>query len=127
MSTRSLYDSNQLKNKEMIHKMKLGEEPFMKIKNGEKVIESRLFDEKRSAISIGDEIEFTPNDDQTETVLTKVVALYRYQTFEELLSDFPSSLFGGGSKEELLKELEEFYSGKEQEKYGVIGIKIRLI
>jgi ASC-1-like (ASCH) protein len=107
--------------------MKLGEEPFMKIKNGEKVIESRLFDEKRSAISIGDEIEFTPNDDQTETVLTKVVALYRYQTFEELLSDFPSSLFGGGSKEELLKELEEFYSGKEQEKYGVIGIKIRLI
>ena len=109
----------------MTHKMNLGNEPFVKIKNGDKIIESRLFDEKRSKVNIGDEIEFTSNEDQIEKILTEVVALYRYQSFEELFSDFPSEYFGGNSKEELLKEIEQFYSKEEQGKYGVMGIKIK--
>lgn len=109
----------------MIHKMKLGREPFIKIKNEEKIIESRLFDEKRSMINIGDEIEFTCNENQIEKILTKVIALYRYKSFEELFSDFPSAYFGENSKEELLKEIEQFYSKEEQDKYGVVGIKIK--
>ena len=34
----------------MIHKMKLNESPFERIKNGTKTVEFRLFDEKRKAI-----------------------------------------------------------------------------
>ena len=30
----------------MLHKMKLNESPFLRIKNGEKTVEFRLFDEK---------------------------------------------------------------------------------
>ncbi|MFA5080513.1 MAG: ASCH domain-containing protein [Candidatus Paceibacterota bacterium] len=109
----------------MIHNMKLGNEPFIKIKKGEKVIESRLFDEKRRVINIGDEIEFISNENQAEKISTKVIALYRYPTFEELFSDFPSMYFGRDSKEELLREIKQFYSDEDQKKYGVLGIRIK--
>lgn len=110
----------------MKHQLKLAQEFFKKIKNGSKVIESRLFDEKRQQINIGDFIEFKQNDNLTETILTKVKALYRYAAFESLFSDFPASYFGGNSKEELLNEIHQFYSAEEEEKFGVIGIKIEL-
>ena len=45
--------------KNMIHKMKLNESPFERIKNGTKTIEFRLYDEKRRQVKIGDKIEFS--------------------------------------------------------------------
>lgn len=109
------------------HQMKLATDPFEKITSGEKIIESRLYDEKRQQINIGDQIEFSCSDDPTKKVLTKVKALYLYKSFEELFSDFPSKYFGGESKDELVKEIEMFYSKDEQMKCGVIGIKIELV
>lgn len=111
----------------IIHKMKLSTAPFEKIVSGNKVIESRLYDEKRQQINLRDQIEFVCNDDQSRKVIAIVKALYRYPTFENLFSDFSSLLFGGISKEELIGEIETFYSKEEQEKYGVIGIKIELV
>ena len=104
--------------------MKLSKVPFEKIANGSKVIESRLFDDKRKLINVGDFIEFTQGDDLSKKVNTKVKALYRYATFSEFFSDFPSAYFGGESKESLLIEIEQFYSKEEQIKFGVLGIKI---
>jgi len=52
-----------------IHTLKLATEPFESIKSGQKIIESRLYDEKRREIEIGDEIEFT-NRDSGEMLLT---------------------------------------------------------
>ena len=40
----------------MIHKMKLNENPFERIKNGTKTVEFRLYDEKRQQVKIGDKI-----------------------------------------------------------------------
>lgn len=42
----------------MQHKMRLAQIPFEAIRTGNKTIEMRLYDEKRSAINVGDEIEF---------------------------------------------------------------------
>ena len=42
----------------MLHKMKLNESPFNRMKKGTKTIEFRLFDEKRQKIKVGDKIEF---------------------------------------------------------------------
>jgi ASC-1-like (ASCH) protein len=115
-------------NKSMaIHKMKLAAAPFEKIASGSKVIESRLHDEKRQQINLGDQIEFVCNDDRSRKVVTAVKALYRYPSFANLFSDFCPSLFGGASKDDLIKEIETFYSKEEQEKYGVVGIKIELV
>ena len=40
----------------MLHKMKLNESPFERIKNGTKTIEFRLYDEKRQQVKVGDKI-----------------------------------------------------------------------
>jgi ASC-1-like (ASCH) protein len=107
--------------------MRLAIDPFEKIRNGQKIIESRIYDEKRSHINIGDEIEFICKEDLSKKILTTVKALYRYKTFEELFLDFPIKYFGGESKNKLIEEIEKFYPKEEQEKCGVIGIKIELI
>lgn len=110
----------------IIHQMKLATIPFEKITSGNKIIESRLYDDKRRQINPGDMIEFTCNEEPTKKTLTKVVALYRYTSFEKMFSDFPSIFFGGESQEKLVREINTFYSKEEQEKYGVIGIKIEV-
>ena len=69
----------------MIHKMKLNENPFERIKNGTKTIEFRLYDEKRKKIKIGDKIEFSKLPDLQEKMLVDVLDIYRDKTFENLL------------------------------------------
>ncbi|MFO0704555.1 MAG: ASCH domain-containing protein [Candidatus Andersenbacteria bacterium] len=113
-------------NKIMLHQMKLRPGPFKKIVGGQKIIESRLFDEKRQKIRVGDKIEFTSNDNSDKKVTTKVVALFLFKSFDDLFSELDPQLFGGSSKDALLNEIEQFYSPAEQEKYGVVGIKIQV-
>ena len=106
--------------------MKLDQKPFNKISAGKKIIESRLFDKKRQSIKIGDIICFSQKDNPTKITKAKVHALYRYNSFEDLFSDFPARYFGGSSKKSLLKEINCFYSPVEQIKYGVVGIRIEI-
>ena len=111
----------------MQHKMKLSSEPFEKIARGEKVIESRLFDEKRQQIMLGDEIEFSENDNPERKTRTRVKGLLRYKSFKDLFGDNEPSLFGGESKEYLLTQIQQFYSDADEQKYGVVGICIELV
>ena len=53
----------------MLHKMKLKESPFERIKNGTKTVEFRLYDEKRRKIKIGDQIEFSKLPELEEKIL----------------------------------------------------------
>ena len=68
----------------MLHKMKLNESPFERIKNGTKTIEFRLYDEKRQQVKIGDKIEFSKLPDLQEKLIVDVIDLYREDTFENL-------------------------------------------
>lgn len=111
----------------MTHEMKLATEPFKKIASGEKIIESRLFDDKRKLLNIGDEIVFHDNAGQEQPVNTKIIALYRYPSFEPMFADFPASYFGGESKDFLLNQINQFYSAEQEKEFGVIGIKITKI
>ena len=108
-----------------VHQMKLTDRSLSKIQSCNKVIELRLFDAKRQKINIGDKVQFTDNNLKNK-IETQVAALYRYATFEEMFKDFSPQLFGGNSKEELIAELEQFYSIEDQKQYGVLGIKIIL-
>ena len=112
-----------------MHEMKLQPEYYNYILNGTKRIEIRLFDEKRSKIKIGDTIKFLKEPDLKESFKTKVVGLYRYNSFEDLFKDFDISILSDKSmsKEELIGALEQFYTKEKQEQYGVLGIKIELI
>lgn len=107
--------------------MKLTTEPFNKIASGQKVIESRLYDEKRQQINIGDTIEFSENDNPENTAKTIVKGLLRYSTFKELFADHDPSLFGEESKEFLLNQIKQFYSDEDEQNYGVVGVRLELI
>lgn len=109
------------------HQMKLATEPYNNIASGKKVIESRLFDEKRQLISIGDYIVFSENDKPENTVTTVVKGLLRYQTFRELFADHEPSLFGEESREYLLTQIKQFYSDADEKRYGVVGIRLERI
>lgn len=47
----------------MKHQMNLNPIPFSLVRNGDKIIELRLDDEKRNCIMIGDDIEFVNTED----------------------------------------------------------------
>ena len=113
----------------MLHKMKLNEDPFNRIKNGTKTIEFRLFDEKRQQIKIGDTIKFLKEPELNESFKARVVGLLRYNSFEDMFKDFDISVLSDKSmtKEELIGVLEQFYTKEKQEQYGVLGIRIELL
>ncbi len=105
--------------------MKLAAEPYKNIASGKKVIESRLFDEKRQQISIGDMITFSENDESEKAIKTIVKGLLHYRTFEELFADHDPSLFGEESRDFLLKQIKQFYSDEDEQKYGVVGVRVQ--
>ena len=108
----------------MKHEMKLNNEPFECIKNGTKTIELRLNDE-RKLLTVGDYIEFT-NRVTNEKLLVEVIDLFKYNSFEELYKHFNKIEMGYSINEEANpKDMENYYSKEEQEKYGVLGIKIK--
>lgn len=108
----------------MIHKMKLQESPFERIKNGTKTVEFRLYDEKRSKIKIGDQIEFSKLPDLQEIILVDVLDLYREDTFENL---FKKLFTDEDEIKKKTKSMYQYYSPDEEKQYGVVGIKISLI
>ena len=110
----------------MIYELKLQPRYYNYMLNGTKRIELRLYDEKRKNIKLGDTIKFLKEPDLNKSFDTKVVGLLRYNSFEELISDFDITILAdiSMSKDELLNELEKFYPKDKQEKYGVLGIRI---
>lgn len=111
----------------MKHEMKLNNGPFKNIKNGTKTIELRLNDEKRQLLKIKDLIEFT-NRETLEQLLVEIENLYHYPSFEELYKHFDKVAMGYKEDEEAdPKDMEEYYSKEEQEKYGVLGIEIEKV
>ena len=99
--------------------------PYNKINNGTKTIELRLNDEKRQLLKIKDLIEFT-NRETLEKMLVEIENLYHYSSFDELYKHF-DKVSMGYKEDEIAdpKDMEEYYSKEEQEKYGVLGIEVR--
>ena len=109
------------------HEMSLAAEPFLLIKKRIKTIESRLNDEIRQLIKVGDIIIFKNSNNQTEVIKTKVVELLYQPTFVELFNMHEPQKFGKKSLEALKKQIYQFYSKENEAKYGVVGIQIEMI
>jgi len=108
----------------MLHKMKLNESPFERIKNGTKTIEFRLYDDKRKQIKVGDKIEFSKLPELQEKLLVEVLELYQEKTFEDLFKKLYKE-----SEEEIqrkAKSMYEIYSPEKEKQYGVLGIRIKI-
>lgn len=105
----------------------LDDKYFNLIKVGIKTIELRLYDEKRRKINVGDIIEFENRKDG-EIIKVEVVNLHIYSNFEELYKYFDKTKLGYNENEVANpKDMEVFYSIEEQNKYGVVGIELKLM
>ena len=110
----------------MIHNMNLNNEPFELIKSGSKTIELRLNDEKRRLVNVGDEILFN-NRSNNETLLTSIVGLHKYNSFKSLYKDFDKVSLGYREDEiSDTSDMNKYYSEEDEEKYGVVGIELKL-
>ena len=111
----------------MKHNMKLQPKPFESIANGTKIIEIRLYDEKRRQLNVGDEIEFL-NEASGQTILTEVIQLHLFPNFYELYKHFDKKQLGYEESEIAdPSDMEKYYSKEHILKYGVVGIEVRLI
>jgi len=113
----------------MIHQMRIDQVNFDLIKSGKKIVETRLLDKKRQQISIWDTIEFSRRPDFKEKLTLRVIDLLVYPTIKSLVDAYPITLFGFSSdykKEDYIEYVYSFYSKDDEEKYGVVGIKMEL-
>ncbi len=111
----------------MLHEMKLQDDPFKKISGGTKTIEMRLYDEKRRKVKKGDLIEFT-NINSNEKLRVRVINLYRYKDFDELYKNHDKVSIGYNEDEKASPcDMSMYYSDEDIKKYGVVGIKIKLL
>ena len=112
------------------HTMKLHPSPMKMIREGKKTIELRLYDKKRRKIAVGDTIKFVNAQDITDILFVTVADLFVFDSFEELYKSLPLSECGY-TQDSLdttsPSDMDLYYSKQEQNKYGVIGIKISVI
>ncbi len=110
--------------------MKLLKDPFKRILSGKKTIEIRLFDEKRQKLRVGDTIEFSQFSNLENKTKVEIVDLLRYETFKDLLNDFGGEYYGYPEDcpfNDLLDNIYKIYLKEQEQKYGVLGIKIRIL
>ena len=112
-----------------VHNMKLNPQPFEMIKNGQKTVELRLFDEKRQKIKAGDMIVFT-NTATGETLTATVSRLHCFGSFDALYQALPL-LQCGYTAEDVAgahpSDMEQYYSVEDQKKHGVVGIELSVL
>lgn len=112
----------------MEHEMKVQETCFLAMKNGTKIIEPRLLDQKRKMVKVGDKIIFHNQKDLSDSIIANVVALKKFKTFTDLVDHYSiKDLYNESTtKNAYLTLLKSFYTVEEEKKFGVIAIEIKL-
>jgi ASC-1-like (ASCH) protein len=111
------------------HAMKLQREHFDHIADGSKIIEMRLYDEKRRKIRVGDTIEFTASDREEDTLRVRVQGLYVYPGFDELVEEFtPTELgFPKTARAKISDYMLRLYGVETVFKNKVLAIKVKVL
>ncbi len=109
--------------------MKLKPEFFELIKSGKKEYEVRLNDEKRQKISVGDRIIFKKEPDLFEGVIVTVEEVKRFNSFYKMAEMLSLKSLGFPDKniDQVVRVYHKIYSKEDEEKYGVVAFKIKLI
>ncbi|HOE54062.1 MAG: ASCH domain-containing protein [Bacilli bacterium] len=109
------------------HEFTLKPIPFMRIKNKQKVIEMRLYDEKRQKLRVGDFIYFT-NTETKEILKVEILELTRYLNFTELYAAYTPKELGYLDGEEVApSDMEEYYKKDDIDRFGVLAIYINVL
>ena len=124
------FENDSVKKSPVTHEMSLRKAPFRAVANGTKVIEMRLFDEKRRTIKVGDCIRFTLVGSK-EAVTADVVGLHYFPSFVELyaaLIPVVGAVGLGYAEGDAPNpaDMLDYYSEDSITRYGAIGIEIRV-
>ena len=113
----------------MVHKMKLRKIYYEMIKSGAKIYEGRLNDEKRRLISVGDIITFQKEPEFIESFNCIVKDLVYFDSFEEMVKTLPLEKIGFKTEtaQEVVEIYHKFYSVEDENRYGVVAIKVEVI
>lgn len=113
----------------MKHEMKLRAIYYDKIKNGEKIYEIRLNDEKRQLIDVGDIIVFKREPELEESMQTIVKDLVYFDSFQQMSETLPLAKIGfeNETMEEVIGIYHQFYTEEDEAKYGVLAIKVEVL
>lgn len=108
-----------------MYTMKLQEKYYNYIKFGDKKFEIRLNDEKRRHIKKGDFIEFQKEPDRKEKIILKVLDIYRFLNFKDLLDNININYLASSEvlRTKLFDDLNCFYPADKQ-KNGVLAIEL---
>lgn len=111
----------------MMHTIKVKEKYYNLIKNKEKIYEVRLYDNKRKQMKIGDIIKIFKEHKLVESLNAKIIDLVFFKSFEEMANALPSKQIGfdGWEINDIIKEYHKFYTAQEEQKLGVVAIKIQ--
>jgi len=117
---------------QLIHESKLQSPYYEYIRDGEKIYEARVNDEKRKKMNIGDTWYFKHNSDQTlPTIHTKIVGKKIYDSFADAITDIGvrQLLPQIATVDEAITIYENFDNGNykiDAKKYGVVVFKIKV-
>ena len=111
------------------HTLNLNPIYFDLIKNKEKTLEGRLNDEKRQNFNIGDTITFYKEPERIETINVIILNKHFYKNFDEMANNLDKKDLGfaNSTKEEMIKVYRTIYSKENEDKYGVVIFKIKVI
>lgn len=104
-------------------------EPYFSfLKSGQKTIEGRIRKGKYSEIVPGDEI-IVSNDEETESVRTRVLRVTKYLSIREMLRREPIKklLPDIGSIGEAVGVYRRFYTPEQERQFGVVAIEVELM
>ena len=108
----------------MIYKMGLQNKYYKLVDQGNKIVELRLYDQKRKKLKVGNLIRFYEEPERINYIDTIITKLNKYNSFSEALENINMNLLTNESEEKYLADLENYYKKEEQAKYGVIAITI---
>ena len=113
----------------MVHEMKLRSVYYDLIKQGTKIYEGRLNDEKRQLIDVGDVITFKREPELKESFNAVVKDLVYFDSFEEMANTLPLQKVGflTETQDEVVDIYHQFYSIEDEKKYGVVAIKVEIL
>ena len=99
------------------------------IKQGEKIFEIRLNDEKRKLIKVGDKIKFFMFENLDKSFVCSVTDLLYFKNFDEMINSLSPTSIGmkGLSAFQIKNIYREFYTLEDEQKYGVIAIKLNIV
>lgn len=101
--------------------------PFEEIYSRTKKVESRLNDEKRQKIQLGDIITFYKRPECVKKIKVEVIELHHYKNIKELVDATPIEYWGPRFKnKQQLMNSSWHYTEEEIKKYGLLAIYIKI-